>query len=620
MDDKAMPQFMFKSPRGTGYVFRRGVPADVRKAIGKREFKVTLGGDYRTASQRCRELAVETDQQIASARTSKITSAPSDAEAIPLQIATHPAGLTLIREVTRELIAGLYETVIEQVLNADKELRYRSLVAINPVDKLIEIGRLKSWAMLAKNGDDTAVRGWSDMLTGTLKRNGYCLAPELSGSAQERQLLVEYASAYLDALDLLEGEYSAKPLGARQANASIPRTKLARAPAAQTMLLSAAVKEFIQNLAPNKRAMNEKHAFIIPAFLEVVGDIPISELRQSHVNDFLRTVQKLPPRWSDLRRKNGQTIRELAGGNWNKTLSLNTYEGAYIASLRTFLERAKRDWQDVGFPTTLSASVPYTGTRTKVERKQRAIKPDEMRRIFLSESMRKIASTPAQTHKFWLLAIELYTGARVREICQLNPQHDWGHKDGIWWLRFTDEAGELPASDVIKSVKTGKSRTIPMHAELLRIGLPKYLEQLKLSGARRLFPQWPSTDGDAGAAPGKWVANYLRKIGLHGVSNENGNAVRGSHAFRHTLLTYGRKNRVNLRCISGHAEESDNPVADGYEDETLLLPLEVKAGRLAKLDYGIELPIPVPGLIPSIARQSRAGTRHQGSKLGEKGA
>lgn len=606
MDDKAMPQFMFKSPRGTGYVFRRGVPADVRDVIGKREFKVALGGDFRHASQRCRELAVETDQQIASARSGIAASLPASGNAIAAAPSAPPQPtLSAIRDVTPDLLAGLHATVVEQVMGADRELRYRSTVAVNPEDKLRDIEKVRSWALLAKHGDETAVRGWSDMLTGTLGRNGYCLAPELSGSLQERQLLVEYASAYLDALDLLEGEYRGKASVTRQAGTPLPRAGEVKTSMSRAMLLSAAIKEFLQTLAPGKRAMNEKHAFILPAFLEVVGDMPITELRQGHINDFLRTVQKLPPRWSDLRRKNGRTIQELAKEEWDETLSLNTYEGAYIASMRTFLDRAKRDWQDVGFPTTLSASIPYVGSRTKAERKQRAIRPDEMRQIFFSESMAKIVRTPTQAHKFWLLAIELYTGARVREICQLNPQHDWGCRDGIWWLRFTDDGGALPAPDVIKSVKTGKSRTIPMHAELVRIGLPEYLERLKHGGARRLFPQWSSTNGDAGAAPGKWVAYYLRSIGLHGVSNEKGNAVRGSHAFRHTLLTYGRKNRVNLRCISGHADESDNPVADGYEDETVLLPLDVKADRLAKLDYGIELPAPVPVLIPSVARQSR---------------
>lgn len=606
MDDKAMPQFMFKSPRGTGYVFRRGVPADVREAIGKREFKVALGGDFRNASQRCRELAVETDKQIASARALVLAGIPATDDAIVPQGALVIPAVTSIREVTQDLLADLRATVIDQVLSADKQLRYRSSEAINPVEKLKEIERLKSWATLATYGDETAVRGWSAMLLGTLKRNGYCLGPELAGSQQERLLLVEYASAYREGLDLLEAEYSGKRLAARQASTPLPQAGLARATGRETMRLSAAVKEFLETLTPAKRAMNEKHAFILPAFLEVVGDMPITELRQGHVNDFLRTVQKLPPNWSDLRRKDKLTIRQLAENSWSKTLSLSTYEGSYLASLRTFLERSKRDWQDVGFPTTLSARVPYVGTRTKTENKQRAVRTDELHQIFFSDAMKKIVTTPSKAHKFWLLAIELYTGARVREICQVNPQHDWGLKDGIWWLRFTDEAGDVPAPDVIKSVKTGRSRTVPLHAELVRIGLPEYLDRLKHSGASRLFPQWAATHGNAGAAPSKWVVRYLHSIGLHGVANEKGDALRGSHAFRHTLLTYGRMNGVNLRCISGHAEESDNPVADEYEDETLLLPLGEKAERLAKLNYGIELPIPVPPLIPAMARQSRA--------------
>jgi hypothetical protein len=44
-----MPQFMFKTRSGTGYIFRRGVPEDVRRSIGKREFKKQLGGDYKAA-------------------------------------------------------------------------------------------------------------------------------------------------------------------------------------------------------------------------------------------------------------------------------------------------------------------------------------------------------------------------------------------------------------------------------------------------------------------------------------------------------------------------------------------------------------------------------------------
>ncbi|MGO4763800.1 DUF6538 domain-containing protein [Cupriavidus sp. 2KB_3] len=595
-----MPQYMSKSPSGTGYLFRRAVPADVRSVIGKREFKFTLGGDYRTASQRCRELAVETDREIEAARAPATRQpSPSGGESERV-IAQSSAPLTAITSIAPDFVARLRAAVVEQVRHADQEQRYRARVAINPAEKLEEIERVRSWARLAQFGDETAAYGWRDMLNGTLKRSGYCLADELRGSSQERSLLIEYAAAYGEALDILEAQYSGKSLPIRLAVEPIKRTEPAFG--AGAMLLSTAIMEFLEHLPPAQRAMNEKHRFILPAFLEVAGDMPITELRQSHVKDFLLTVQKLPPRWSDLRRKNGQNIRDLASKGWSETLSLKTYEGSYLASLRTFIDCAVADWQDVGFPTTLTTNIPYLGSRTTTERKQRALRPDEIRLIFFNDRMKKFVARPAQVHKFWLLAIELYTGARVREICQINPQSDWGSKDGIWWVRLTNEPGENPDPDVIKSVKTGKPRTIPMHAELVRLGLPDYLEQLKRGGARRLFPQWTPTGGDAGAAPGKFVANYMRAIGLHGVANEQGNAVRGSHTFRHTLLTYGRKIGVNLRCISGHKESSDNQVADGYEDETVLLTLADMSARLAKLNYSVELPKPVPALVASSPR------------------
>ncbi len=349
--------------------------------------------------------------------------------------------------------------------------------------------------------------------------------------------------------------------------------------------------------------MNEKHSFVLPALVEVVGDLPIADLRQGHIKEFLLTVQKLPPRWTDIRRKEGKTIREIAAQDWDKTLSLATYDGTYRASLHSFLTRSVMEWQDIGFPTTLTTNVPYLGTRTAKVQKQRALTQDEIRTIFFNEEMERITKSSSKAYRFWLLAIELYTGARVREICQINPQHDWGCTNGIWWLRFTTFEGESPDSDVYKSLKTSKPRTIPIHSELVNAGIVQFLNYLKDNGNTRLFPQWNATDGDAGSAPSKWVSNYMRRRGIHGVANELGNAVRGSHTFRHTLLTHGRMNNVNLRCISGHKESTDNAVADGYEDETLLLPLSEMAARLAKLDYGVPLPHPVAVKLPPSSQQ-----------------
>lgn len=167
-----MPQFMFKSPRGTGYIFGRAVPEDIRPIIGKREFKVALGGDHRTASQRCRELAVETAQQIVAARsrTAAGTVAGVKSEATTRQSS---ALLAEINEVNQDWLIRLRAAVFQQVRSVDREHRYHSHNAADPAEKLREIERLRAWANLAWHGDNTAVYGWLEMMTGTLQRAGY---------------------------------------------------------------------------------------------------------------------------------------------------------------------------------------------------------------------------------------------------------------------------------------------------------------------------------------------------------------------------------------------------------------------------------------------------------------
>jgi hypothetical protein len=183
------------------------------------------------------------------------------------------------------------------VLKADLKQRLRSMVAVNVQEKLSQFERMRNLARLAQLGDYTAALGWRDMRVGTLKRNGYCLGPELQGSEGEHAMLVEYASAYGEALDILEAQYTGKPLASGRP-ASAPLLSPPMAGDVSTKLLSEAVKEFLAHLPPGKRAMNEKRGFILPAFLELVGDMPIGDLKQSHIKGFLLTsaTPKISPR------------------------------------------------------------------------------------------------------------------------------------------------------------------------------------------------------------------------------------------------------------------------------------------------------------------------------------
>ncbi|MCG9118872.1 hypothetical protein LH456_09710 [Laribacter hongkongensis] len=601
-----MPQYMSK--RGGQFLFRRIIPEKFRKHFGKSVFKHSLGSDYKSACIQCREYAVETDRLLEQARLG--------AKAKEKRSHHYFDSLLVIQDVTPELKSRLKATVIATSDAAD--IQRRASASIDDTDEEQEQQPYISLEEARQAASDMRELSSQAFATGkvgqfrhamhqTLHLSGHRLADELIDTQSERELLLEYVRAIRAASTLLEARYSgedplvtlpAEPLQKATSNTSTPSTSSPGTVGCLTseqedMLLSSVITEFISHLSPTS-PMAKKYKLVLPAFLEFIGDMPVQNIKQMHVNDFLRTVQKLPPNWASLRSKSGKSIRALAEQKWEKCIALKTYDDGYRASLRAFIKRAEQDWQDFGFPTTLKTNIPYTGSRTKSEFKQRALRLNEIKMILEGKEVVEAKQRSSMVHKFWLPVIALYTGARIREICQINPQSDWGAHGSEWWLRITAEEGAYADEKVRKTVKTAKPRVIPMHRELIRLGLPEYLAEIKRSGARRIFPQWGTSQKNPGAAPGKWFSSYLKQIGLHGVANEIGNAIRGAHAFRHTLLTHGRMNGTNLRCISGHTETSDNVVADGYEDETILMTFEDKVERLSKLDYGTYPTPPVP--------------------------
>jgi hypothetical protein len=78
----------------------------------------------------------------------------------------------------------------------------------------------------------------------------------------------------------------------------------------------------------------------------------------------------------------------------------------------------------------------------------------------------------------------------VNEICQLNPHADVRKENGIWFFNFTtDGEGD---ERVRKSLKNPTShRRVPLHPRLIELDLPRYVERIRETGSRLLFPDWP---------------------------------------------------------------------------------------------------------------------------------
>ncbi len=409
--------------------------------------------------------------------------------------------------------------------------------------------------------------------------HGYDL-PE--GSEDRRRVLVEFAKGVSRAFQALEARREGRWMDTPPA----PPVPSAAAPAG-ALMLSAVVSGFLDK--QDKAApMYSKYSACLALFLEVVGDVPVQGLRQKTIDDFFALLCRLPPRWSDEKRRRGCSVADLAALEWPKTMAPKTFEDTYMAALRPFLKDSRRLYGDEGFPLTLTTDgIKYTGTREDGEKKQRALRPDELDRLYHGAECRAFAADPAQVHRYWLPLVGLYTGARVNEMCQLNPQCDIHEEEGVWFFNITEETEA--AEGVSKSVKNKTSfRPVPIHSRLIALGFLDYLERVKASGARLLFPEWGPSGGRASANAERWFRRHLEKLGLR--DETPGQRIAGFHCYRHTFLTRAAELDVHgAESLTGHADASVSAVVRGYRGRVSLVK---QRALMERINFDINPPKP----------------------------
>lgn len=302
-----------------------------------------------------------------------------------------------------------------------------------------------------------------------------------------------------------------------------------------------------------KTAMYKKIQTVLPMLLQVVGDKPISALRQSDINEFFEIVQELPPRWADICRQRKLSVRAVSALGLGE-MAPATFEGTYKAAVTPFLKAACTFWQDRGFPTMLTTvQIEYRGEREPHEEQQRSFTLGELRRLFEGPELRAFASDPAKVHRFWLPYLGLYTGARINELCQINPQVDVVRdaESGIWFLDISPE-GESDRR-IKKKVKNASSRRkVPIHSRLIAAGFLDYVAEVRVGGATLLFPQFPPTLGRASPRAGRWFVQFMKDIGLR--DDTPGARLVGMHAFRSTFLNRAMNlGVVNAESLTGHS-------------------------------------------------------------------
>lgn len=159
--------------------------------------------------------------------------------------------------------------------------------------------------------------------------------------------------------------------------------------------------------------------------------------------------------------------------------------------------------------------------------------------------------TPTERARRWVPWLCAYSGARPGEITQLRGR-DIDQRAGSYIMKLTPDAG---------TVKTGKTRLVPLHEHLITQGFIKMVDEV---GAGALFyndktPQRVSNDplkpsrsraATARAQLGDWV----RKLGV------NDPELSPNHAWRHTFKRIAEASGITEKihdAITGHAPATE---------------------------------------------------------------
>jgi integrase len=119
-------------------------------------------------------------------------------------------------------------------------------------------------------------------------------------------------------------------------------------------------------------------------------------------------------------------------------------------------------------------------------------------------------------------------------------------------------------------VKTGDEREVPLHPELIAGGFLDYVENVRKTSSKLLFPAWIPVNKRASTQAERWFRDLLRDAGLR--DETPGGRLVGFHTFRHTLLTRAAESEpaVDAGPITGHTDAAKGGSQRTYEGERSL--------------------------------------------------
>ncbi|MFT9258468.1 MAG: tyrosine-type recombinase/integrase [Acetobacter sp.] len=309
-----------------------------------------------------------------------------------------------------------------------------------------------------------------------------------------------------------------------------------------TPMFSELAETYLESKARDYK--NEKDVRVLrntfALFLEVMGDKPIADYNGQDAHKFIETLRRIPKNYgksnvhtpvldaisaADFREDKGDTIDRMSDVTVEKRIT-------FISGLWEFLlplEHVSRNiWKGFKF-------------RTETVREVSDWSEDNLIRLTNHRFVTKTFSR--QTFAF-ITSIAAYSGMRQSEICHLRCDDFVHTEDG--WVMYVQEHDpvEVDGKLVKFSPKTeAGERVVPVHPELVKVGLLKHVERMKNLGQTFIFRDLKPSGASNLLSP-RFQQAFSRHKKAAGVTDEN-----VFHSFRHSVSTILRNEDATIREV-----------------------------------------------------------------------
>ncbi len=310
------------------------------------------------------------------------------------------------------------------------------------------------------------------------------------------------------------------------------------------------------------------------AFLEVVGDKPLTYYLPIHMQDFATFLARVPKNRSKIVAFKGLSLRQTVEKNAklppderNPCLAETTIS-SYLSEVKNIWSRVSAGVPDLRDMGAYRVSMPKDAVAA-IDREPLAVPSVN---VWLKD-----AATPKlmkKPHKAWLPLAGLLTGMRMAELVYLQ-RTDFVDVEGNEIIDLTRPL-RIRGQDIDRPVKTKTSkRYVAIHPLLRDCGFIEYAKSVK-SPDGFVFSHFHKTDDPPDAAQ-KQMYNWMNRLSIHETQRQV------FHSLRHSAKDWFRKNvgdrLADKQCGHAFSGVSANYGAKLLDSDEVLQVMKIPAPK-----------------------------------------